>query len=255
MFSYDRWHTYTVCLCIHNISKIWNKMNKTICLFTREVIKCSRDVFRRVSIRGVADHQTGFPHRSIAQQDALQQPLLRLSWPGRFGFMRRHWRGHGPTVIHSEWRCLSVSQLCTAISSMDRWNTHHENRFFPPLQFFFPPNGNDRKRSSCVKPLLLCALSNPVREVIVQYCTAEHCSFTKRGRTQSVFVCVLGLIWLIPPTFSHWLRPATWECESKCSLKKRTLPLLNCLGKIRKQEGRSCVFIIIINLSFQHIIV
>lgn len=206
MFSYDRWHTYTVCLCIHNISKIWNKMNKIICLFTREVIKCSRDVFRRVSIRGVADHQTGFPHRSIAQQDALQQPLLRLSWPGRFGFMRRYWRGHGPTVIHSEWRCLSVSQLCTAISSMDRWNTHHENRFFPPLQFFFPPNGNDRKRSSCVKPLLLCALSNPVREVIVQYCTAEHCSFTKRGRTQSVF-CVCFRINLTNPTYFFSLAP------------------------------------------------
>lgn len=255
MFSYDRWHTCTVCLCIRNISKIWNKMNKIICLFTSEVIKCSRDVFRRVSIRGVADHQTGFSHRSIAQQDALQQPLLRLSWPGRFGFMRRHWRGHGSTVIHSEWRCLSVSQLCTAISSMDRWNTHHENRFFPPLQFFFPPNGYDRKRSSCVKPLLLCALSNPVREVIVQYCTAEHCSLPSEGGSKTFFVSVLGLIWLIPPTFSHWLRPATLECESKYSLKKRTLPLLNCLGEIRKQEGLSCVFIIIINLYFQYIIV
>lgn len=79
-------------------------------LFTREVIKCSRDVFRWVSIRCVADHQTGFPHRSVAQQDALQQPLLRLSRPGGFGFMRRHWRGHGPSVIHCEWRWLSISQ-------------------------------------------------------------------------------------------------------------------------------------------------
>lgn len=69
---------------------------------TRKVIKSSRDVFGRVSIGRVADHQAGLPHRSVSEEDALQQPLLSrpLSRPGGLGIVRRHRRGHSPSVIH-----------------------------------------------------------------------------------------------------------------------------------------------------------
>lgn len=71
-------------------------------LLTREVIKRSGDIFGRVAVRRVADHQAGFAHRSVAEQDALQQPLLRLPRPAGCGFVRGHRRGHGPSVIHGE---------------------------------------------------------------------------------------------------------------------------------------------------------
>lgn len=73
-------------------------------LLTREVIKCRGHVFGWVPIRGVADHQTRFAHSSVAEQDALQQPLLRLPRPGRTGVVRRHRRGHGLSVIHGDLR-------------------------------------------------------------------------------------------------------------------------------------------------------
>lgn len=86
------------------LSKLWRSKECILIWHTREVVKRSGDVFGWVAIGCVADHQAGFAHRSVAEQDALQQPLLRLARPGGCGVVRGHRRGHGPSVIHGGWR-------------------------------------------------------------------------------------------------------------------------------------------------------
>lgn len=96
-------------------------------LLTREIVKCSGDIFGRVSVGGVADHQAGFAHRSVTEQDALEQPLLRITRPGCRRFVRGHGRSHGgASVIHADWRGHSVA----ALFQTARCASHHETPGF-----------------------------------------------------------------------------------------------------------------------------
>lgn len=148
--------------CVY-LSWINKSSSSTSASLTREVIKRSGDIFGWVAVRCVADHQTGFAHRSVAEQDALQQPLLRLPWPCGLRFVRGHRRGHGPSVIHAEWRWHSLSQHLSALSSTGRGSTHHGTR----CQLFFYCNFAKwlRSRAGVVRKtaslLSSCALSNP----------------------------------------------------------------------------------------------
>lgn len=67
---------------------------------TWEIVKRCRDVFRWISIGCVADYQAGFPHSSVPEKHALQQPPLAVRGPGGSGFVWGHRRRHQVTVIH-----------------------------------------------------------------------------------------------------------------------------------------------------------
>lgn len=165
-------------------------------LLTREVIESSGDVFGRVAVGCVADHQAGFAHRSVAEQDALQQPLLRLPRRGGLGFVRGYWRGHGPSVIHIDLKWYSISQHFTALSLTGRRRTHHENRF--PLQHKFSKNCYDRKRSLCVKRnLQSCSLPNPLEQISI---TTSARDSAVHDAEEGLKLYIFRLIWLIPPT-------------------------------------------------------
>lgn len=142
-------------ICVRQIVKESKKFINL--LLTWEVVKCSWDIFSRIAIGCVADHQAGFANRSVSEQDALQQPLLRQPWPGGYGIVWGHRRSHGPSVIHGNWRWHSIAQHFTAVSSTAEWRRHHENRMPSLLQI-----ACERERHSCVKPLPSYAVPNPL---------------------------------------------------------------------------------------------
>lgn len=140
-------------------------------LLTREVIKSCRDIFGRVSICRIADYQASFAHRSVTEQDALQQSLLCLPWPGRDGIVWRHRRSHGTSVIHGDWRWKS-SQMKEPPLEQDSFSLQW-SRMAPV-----------RKRAAAPR-VVRCQTDCTTHTATLQ--------FTVQGRAQRVIYIQIGL--------------------------------------------------------------
>ena len=164
-----------------------NKYKINICpLLTWEVVERSGNIFSWVAVRCVADHQAGLAHRSVSEQDALQQPLLRLAWPGGFGIVWGHRRGHGPSVIHGDWRWHSIGQHFTAVSSTGSWRKDPpwEHRL---LVLLVQRLINASRGGPCVKRLLLpCALPNPTVARYYERSRLGACSLQRVGGSKAL---------------------------------------------------------------------
>lgn len=141
-------------------------------LLTREVIKSGGDVFGGVSIRRVADNQAGFPHCSVPEKDALQQPLLWLTRPRGHGTVGGHRGSHGASVIHG-----------------DRKGTVRSNQAKEPA-WEQESVWLRRSRVALVRKNYrpaLYALPDPVRPTDSTTHTPTQ-QFRRRGRDQSAFI-------------------------------------------------------------------
>lgn len=201
-----------------NVSKIYNSYWFSL---TRKVIKGSGDVFGRVSIRCVADHQTGFTDRSVSEQDALQQPLLRFSRPDGFGLVRRHRGCHGPTVVHADWWWRAIDPDFTSTSSVARRGAHHEDGGLS-LSLLTPSDKARLVRKSSLFAQLAVRSRRPSQQ---QRWVAL---FKARAGQRRLLIC------LIPPPICICIKKISWNnkdisCNAVGTLTQTSPPLSDSL--------------------------